>query len=374
MARNCHKSVFNALALGGVSPVYAHPDLLAEHGILGPVSPDEIRKLLVAHPDASAVILPSPNYYGICSDIQAIAGVVHKAGKVLIVDQAHGAHLKFFHAFGFGDQMPKAAEDQGADLVITSAHKTLAALTQSAILNLCSHRVDRYTLEDKLQAIQSTSPSYLLMSFLDINARILEKHGRDAIGAWQDALTYFYKEASHIPGLRLITPAILPRHTLDPTKINLNMGDLGLSGAELEQRLMAHNIYPELYTGDILMLMTGIGNTQAHMEKTRKSLQAIADSLPSGESPPIDTAPVNPVPAPAPGPLHPVPVRKTRIALPAAAGRICAGSIIPYPPGIPLVCPGEEITPEIIAYVETLRAQGEKVVGINDQNQVLAGA
>ena len=146
LARNCHKSVFNALILAGIEPVYAQPEFLEEYGISGAVSVEEIEKCMAENPDADAVILPSPNYYGICSDIEAIAEAVHRENKVLIVDQAHGAHLKFFQKYGFGEGMPKSAEECGADIVIGSIHKTLASLTQSAILNLNSDRVNRYVL------------------------------------------------------------------------------------------------------------------------------------------------------------------------------------------------------------------------------------
>ena len=163
MARNCHKSVFNALKLGGIEPVYAKPEIIDEYGISGKVTADEIKRCLAKNPDADAVILPSPNYYGIVSDIKEIADVVHENDKVLIVDQAHGAHLKFFHKFGFGDDMPQAAEDAGADISVNSIHKTLASITQSAVLNFNTERVDRYILEDKLQMLETTSPSYLMM-------------------------------------------------------------------------------------------------------------------------------------------------------------------------------------------------------------------
>ncbi|NLV68977.1 MAG: arginine decarboxylase, partial [Spirochaetes bacterium] len=189
MARNCHKSVFNALTLGAIRPIYAYPELIGEYGISGGLSCSEIERCILENPDAPAVILPSPNYYGVCSDIAAIAGIVHKYGKVLIVDQAHGAHLKFFEK-----NMPLSAEDSGADIIINSIHKTLASFTQSAVLNLNSDRVDRYVLEDKLQSIQSTSPSYLLMASLDINAAILEERREEVIGEWNDNLDFFYKE------------------------------------------------------------------------------------------------------------------------------------------------------------------------------------
>lgn len=366
MARNCHKSVFNALMLGGIQPVYAQPELIKEHGIMGAVSPEEIERCIRENPDADAVILPSPNYYGICSDIEKIAAVAHRAGKVLIVDQAHGAHLKFFHQLGFGDGMPEAAEDCGADLVVNSIHKTLASLTQSAVLNLKSELVDRYVLEDKLQAIQSTSPSYILMSFLDINADLLADHGREAIGEWRAAIDYFYEEAAAIAGLKL-----MKAENMDMTKINLDMGELGIDGAGLEQLLMERGIFSELYTGDILMLMTGIGNTKAHMDRTLDALREIAETGPDREA--ADERRRRDYHVPEAGKLRAVPEEKIFVPLDEAEGRVCAGSIIPYPPGIPFVCPGEEITGDIITYISALRRDGEKVIGVNDKGCVLVG-
>lgn len=364
MARNCHKSVFNALVLAGISPVYAQPEFIEEYGISGAISVDEIVRCMDENPDADAVILPSPNYYGICSDIEAIAEAVHARDKVLIVDQAHGSHLKFFHKFGCGEGMPKSAEESGADIVIGSIHKTLASLTQSAILNLNSDRVDRYVLEDKLQMIESTSPSYILMSFLDINAQILENHGEQAMGEWKEALDYFYEELKNIPGLKIMTG-----DNIDSTKVNLDMSAYGIDGAELEVLLQEYDIFSELYAGNVLMLMTGIGNTKEHFDRTLDALKDIASKHELKESETVESV----FKAPKQGRLFPIPVYKEMIPLTEAAGRICASSIIPYPPGIPYVCPGEEITEEMIAYVKALRDDGEKVIGINDIGQVTVG-
>ena len=366
MARNCHKSVFNALTLGNIQPVYAQPELIKEHGIMGAVSPDEIERCIRENPDADAIILPSPNYYGICSDIKAIADVAHRAGKVLIVDQAHGAHLKFFHKFGCGDGMPQAAETCGADLVINSIHKTLASLTQSAVLNLNSQLVDRYVLEDKIQVIESTSPSYILMSFLDINADLLTEHGAQAMGEWRDNIAYFYEEAKSVDGLKIMTAG-----NMDITKINLDMGALGIDGARLERLLMEKGIFSELYTGDILMLMTGIGNTREHMERTLCALREIAAGGADAGQEDMERRKAYRIPEA--GRLSEVPRDKEFIHLDEAEGRVCAGSIIPYPPGIPFVCPGEEITEDIVRYIKALRADGEKVIGVNDKGEVLVG-
>ena len=228
MARNCHRSVFNALALTKAEPVYAAPEYIEEYGISGAVSADEIRRCLDEHPDADAVILPSPNYYGICSDIRGIADIVHERDKILIVDQAHGAHLKFFGRCGY--DLPEPAEDQGADLVINSIHKTLASVTQSAVLNLVSDRADRFALEDRLQMIETSSPSYILMSFLDMNCRILDEHEKEAIGDWYGGLNRLYDRLGGIEGLRVIS-----RDGMDRTKVCIDMSRYGLDGAKLEK-------------------------------------------------------------------------------------------------------------------------------------------
>ena len=364
MAKNCHKSIFNALTLGNIEPVYLHPEIDEEYGITGAINPEEVKGLLAANPDAEAVILPSPNYYGICSDIEAIAEVVHDAGKVLIVDQAHGAHLHFFHKYGAGEGMPKSAEMSGADVVVGSTHKTLASMTQSAVLNLCSDRVDRYVLEDKLQAVQSTSPSYILMSSLDINAEILEKHGHELMQQWRDNLDWFYSEAVKIKGLNIMKAAMM-----DDTKINLDMGAYGITGGQLEKLLMEKNVYTELNTGDILMCMTGIGNTRSDLEKLLAALAEIADSYELSDR----AEGQRKIVIPKGGRMHPVPKYKEYVKLEEAAGRVCAGSIIPYPPGIPFVCPGEEISGETCTYIKALRDAGEKVIGVNDKGQVLVG-
>lgn len=384
MARNCHKAIFNALTLGGIKPVYAYPDMVEEYGITGPVAPEEIARLLEENPNASAVILPSPNYYGICSDIRAIADLVHAAGKYLIVDQAHGAHLKFFEdALADGDVfgVPESAETQGADLVINSTHKTLCSFTQSAVLNVPagSRFHDLLHLEDKLQQIESTSPSYLLMASLDINADILADHGADLMGEWRDNLEYFYRKASSINGLKFMRVTDGARQAMDMTKINLDMSACGFDGHQLEAALLEHEIYAELVTGNILMCMTGIGNSRRDYDRLLDALRELSDGHRSFGT--TDAADESAPAGAASGAalwtkhrtIHDVPIMKELIPLEEAAGRICAASLIPYPPGIPLICPGEEIGAEEIAYIQLLRGQGEKVMGIDAEGRIAVG-
>ncbi|MDO5844846.1 MAG: aminotransferase class I/II-fold pyridoxal phosphate-dependent enzyme [Methanocorpusculum sp.] len=372
MARNCHKSIYNALVLADIQPVYAYPEMIHEYGISGEITAEEIEKHLSENPDAEAVIIPSPNYYGICSDIEKIAEVVHRHNKILIVDQAHGAHLKFFRDSGFSN-MPISAEAGGADISVNSIHKTLASFTQSAVINLNSEKVDRYTLEDKLQMIQSTSPSYLLMASLDINANIIRDHKKTVFSEWHENLMHFYSEAVNIKGLEVIGNPFASKKEirLDITKINLDMSGAGLDAAHLEEELMSRGIFAELTTGNILMCMTGIGNTLSDMDKLLAALKEISAKY-YGKPSAYKRESVNAV-FEEKLELCEVPKEKTRIPLLNGAGRICASSIIPYPPGIPFVCPGERLNENVIEYIKKLRDSGEKVIGVNEDGEITVG-
>ena len=362
MARNSHKSIFNAMRLGGLEPVYLFPEILKEYGILGGIAPGEVERLLDENPEASCVVLPSPNYYGICSDIRAIAEVCHQRNKVLIVDQAHGAHLKFMP----GDH-PEAAEVGGADIVINSTHKTLASWTQTAVMNVMSDRVDLNVIEDNLQILESSSPSYPLMLSLDINADILlNDEKKDSLfKEWRSAVEMFYSEANEIPGLKVIVDPML-----DHTKINMDMSAYGLNGNQLEELLMEKGIFVELVTRNIVMCMTGIGTRREHIRRLLDALKEIAGSreITASSDSPDHTSMLTMR-------LERTAVPETRISLKLddCEGRVAAGSIIPYPPGIPVACPGEIITRDLIEYVKDLRRMGEKVIGVSQEGEVLVG-
>ena len=365
MARNCHKSVFNALTLGGIRPVYAYPEMIEKFGISGAVSPSEIQRLIKENPDAQAVLITSPNYYGVCSDIRSIAEIAHGSGKVLIVDEAHGAHLHF------SDQLPLSAIQSGADIVINSTHKTLASLTQSAALHYNTDLVDQYILEDKLQCIQSTSPSYVLMTSMDICADLLEKHKDILMEEWIENLNGFYERISKIPGVRTMGKMA----GLDWTKINFSLADLGISGSQADAILMEdYNIYIELFTGDLVMAMTGMGNTKTDYERLANALEDISQRQQSSQvkiNPANSNA--NALIPPKQATMFEIPVEKKRVKLSDSAGMICASSIIPYPPGIPLICPGERIEADAIAYIQAMRQLGEKVIGVNELSEVIVG-
>lgn len=362
MGRNSHKSIFGAVRLGGIQPVYVRPEIHRKYELQGAVTAKSIRRSLEANPDASAVLITSPNYYGVLSDIGGIASVCHEYGKILIVDQAHGAHLKFFD---MGSGKKTAAENLGADIVINSTHKTLLTFTGSAILNVCSDRVNIDDLADNLRMLQTTSPSYLMMGTLDVNQKILAKAGRELIQVWKSDLRYFYSKASEIPGVDVIMGP-----DLDLTKINLTMIRMGLDGNDLEEELRRHNIWVEMVHGDYVMLMTGLGNLRFDYDAALAALSEISMKygVSSGRVPVRD--PMVAFDLEYVG----VPEKKERISLYNAEGRVVYDEITPYPPGVPVACPGEVLNFEVISFLERLIKRGDSVIGVDDEGCVNVGA
>lgn len=360
MGRNSHKSVFSALRLGGIEPVYVSPETDPIHHLQGAISAEDVKEALRHHPDASAVLVTSPNYYGILSDIQEIAQVTHAAGKVLVVDQAHGAHLKFFDSM---NGTSWAAENVGADLVVNSTHKTLLSFTSTAILNVCTERVDIPSLSEKVRMLQTTSPSYLLMGSLDVNEKILRQSG-ELFRKWQENLNFFYREAEKMKGVSLIQC-----EGLDRTKINLSMKACGFTGQMLAQELQDRNLWMEMTHGDYVMMMTGLGNRREDYEKMLAALDEIREkhgviSREEGVSEAIISFHLE---------QREIPGKRSRIPLSEAAGQVLYDSLIPYPPGIPLACPGEVLTQEAVKYIQHLLDAGVMVVGIDSDRMLYTG-
>lgn len=409
VARNSHKSIYNALEIGNINAVYIWPKQNENFNIASEIAVEQIENLLNKNPDASAVVIPSPNYYGICSDIGAIASICHDRGKILIVDEAHGAHLSFFEEnkdekwqFEFDRsnlarvrtqqiELPKSAGSLGADIVVTSTHKTLASFTGSAILNIFGENIDLAELEAKIAHFTTTSPSYLLMASLAINAKILKDHANILIDEWRENLEYFYKRAYEIEGLRFLGDTQLfafenlaekeqwidmgfgfgDDELIDYTKINLDMSELGVDGYELEKELMNRNIYPELVAGNIVMCMTGIGNTKQDYEALLKALQEISKEKQKNN---YDVAKNGQQIGKNYDKMYISPTRKidlsglgkVYVSIIEAEGLAVCYPIVPYPPGVPIICPKEVMNEKIISEIIMLRKQGEKVIGVDE--------
>ena len=402
LGRNSHHSAFSALRLGGINPVYVRPRTDPRSGLVSEIGEAELREACAANPDADAVLIASPNYYGVLSDIAALAAVAHEYNMLLIVDQAHGAHLRFFDydaeaLLEDGQHVPfprHSAEALGADIVVNSTHKTLLSFTGSSILNICSDRVDIASVSDAIRMLQTTSPSYLLMGSLDINERIMRDHGPALIGRWRDDLMKFYRRLQKIPGVEVIgnrpadseTAAHDPKATgnaeaalfpmyhrragLDMTKVNISMSPLGISGAALDRELRHRGIIAEMVHGDFVMLMTGIGNVSGDYGKVLEALLEI-----SGNYPIVDYSKGRRASEPRAAAdfeleVAGVPFEAELVPLYSADGRVLYDPVIVYPPGTPIACPGEILTPEVLAYISEAIARGEKVTGVDEEGLV----
>ncbi len=392
LGRNSHHSAFSALRLGGINPVYIRPETDPDYNIAAEISPYELEAACEENPDASAVLITSPNYCGMLSDIGVLADVAHDHGMLIIVDQAHGAHLKFFdyYAKALRDEgayipHPKhAAESLGADIVINSTHKTLLSFTGSGILNICSDSVDINAVSEALRMVQTTSPSYLLMASLDINEKIMRKKWRDITGAWIEDLRGFYKGASRINGLTIVTGSGAKgsgsqdedvfalyryREGPDPTKINISMSELGLSGERLDKELRYRGIISEMVHGEYVLLMTGAGNTRSDYEKLLDALEDIASGY--GVGVPVDRTPRSFEDIKLA--YADVPVEGEYVPLYEAVGRVLYDPIVTYPPGTPIACPGEVLTMEVISHISDILEDGEFITGVDDEGMIKVG-
>ena len=310
VASDSHISVSNGIKIAGAEAVFVEPESLRledkagesnEAGgsgyldapgtikssrqqgltIPGGVSPAVIEEALSQNENIDAVIFPSPNYFGVTSDISGIAEVVHEKGKILIVDQAHGAHLKMFSGLLQEDDdftMPRPAEECGADIVIDSTHKTMASFTQTAVGHVFGDRVDPNEYEQNLLMFESTSPSYVLMNSLAVNADIMEEHGAELAEEWKENLKYFYEQAEDIDGIRVLTRDVVRAASeaasdFDETKIVTDFSGVGMSGEQAEKILIEKGIYPEFHSGDVVMFLTGIGNVRADYELLAEALR-----------------------------------------------------------------------------------------------------
>ncbi len=363
MARNSHKAVFNALRLGDIQPVYIYPEIIKGFNISGPIDPKEIEDTIINNPQAQAVILPSPNYYGVCSDIKSIAKITHQYGKILIVDEAHGAHLKF------SDKLPDAAIDSGADIVINSVHKTLTSLTQSAVLHVNSERVDIENLKDKLQLVQSTSPSYLLMASLDICASIMQQDGEKLVDQLAENIDLFYEKVENIQGLKVMKSEDIGCQ-FDKTKINIDMTQIGLTGSQVDRFLREeHNIYMELVSTNLVMGLTGIGNSKDDFDQLAEALIKIKEKHGTDKeihTPEIFFEKTEQVAIS----IQTLEQHKEWVSLDISMGSVCATSVIPYPPGIPLICPGERISETAVKYLKALKDSEIKILGLNEKGEI----
>ena len=366
VARNCHKSVYHAIELCGLETVWILPETVPDYRICGSVSPEAVRCLLQTDPSIRAVILTSPTYEGVLSNIGAIAAHCHAHEIPLIVDEAHGAHLGLFSGTGF----PAGALSCGADLVIQSPHKTLPSLTQTAWLHLRGDRISAGALERELDIFETSSPSYPLLASLDACTGLLEAEGYSLFRGWQQRLSAFYEGAAALRRFRILgrEAGEMSRDTVyafDPGKILIACPTGQMTGQALARLLRdRYLLETEMALGDCVLAMTSPADAPSALQRLLEALLALEGS-PRLFSDPAEGSGEDIPPLPAPETVLPVgqAVRMDMEAVPlaAAAGRICGEYLYCYPPGIPVCAPGERITDRVLSRIRSLEASGCRV-------------
>ncbi|MDD2217157.1 MAG: aminotransferase class I/II-fold pyridoxal phosphate-dependent enzyme [Eubacteriales bacterium] len=358
VARNCHKSVYNAIELCGLSPHFIMPQRYNPFKIYGAISPDDVKNSIKQYPKAALIVITSPTYEGIISDIRAICDEAHINNIPVIIDEAHGAHL------GFLDKSIENAISCGADIVVHSAHKTLSSLTQTALVHANGNLIDVDELEWQLSVFQTTSPSYLLMASLDGCIDYIKYNKENAFEKWLSNLEKFEQMTKNLKHLRILKyasdtagthPAI---YKFDKSKIIISTNGTSLNGATLASNLLnKYRIEHEMSLGSCVTMMTGMGTTACHLERLAEALIEIDASCKSAvnNSPSLIFSDM---------PYCAIPIEEARLAstepvrLEQAEGRIIARYMWAYPPGAPFLIPGEIINGDLIKFISESSVNG----------------
>lgn len=356
--RHAHRAVLGGLILSGADPEYLAPGIIEEFGIAGGIGAGQVRQALTACPAAAAVLAVRPSYYGLAEELAGLVQVAHDAGKPLLVDEAHGAHLRFLR------RLPQDAMAAGADATVQSVHKMGGSLTQSSWLHLGSgDLLGPDAVAGALNILQTTSPSYLLLASLDLARLQLDLAGADLLEkTWQMASETGRRLAA-VGGLQVLSEEHLAGSgcSLDPTKLVVSVSGLGLTGYQAAALLAErYNIYVEMSDLINVVVFFSSANTQADCDALVRALQDMAQRerrSAGGAQAPASVWPRLPSAAPAKRmrPRDAWFAATQRISPEQARGRISAEMVAVSPPGIPVLCPGEEITPVVQEYLEAVR-------------------
>ncbi|MBQ1532800.1 MAG: aminotransferase class I/II-fold pyridoxal phosphate-dependent enzyme [Solobacterium sp.] len=364
IAGNCHHSVYNALILSGADPVYIMPRTVHDWGISGGVSPAEAERMFQQYPDCRALLVTSPDYYGIVSDIRALAEICHRHGTMLLVDEAHGPHCYF------SGRLPEGALACGADLCVQSLHKTAGSLTQSSLLHVKSSLADIEMIRQSLRIVQSSSPSYILMTSLDTARRDLALHGKEMAEHALELACSVRTRINSIPGLQCAGRELEGNASvfrIDETRLIISAAQLGLTGFGLKASLFdRYNVEVEMADSRNVIAIVSYANTPEDIEALISALRDIAEEYSDGR--PLAESTVLPGQAVcAMSPREAFFAKKKIIPWSEAKGCVSAEMIAPYPPGIPVIRPGEIFTDEILDHLKHVRASGGYIHGLSDE-------
>lgn len=364
--RNVHKSITAGIILSGAIPVYMQPELDKKLGIAQGVTPKTVEETLRENPDAKAVLIINPTYYGVSTDIKKIVDIVHSYNLPLLVDEAHGPHL------GFNNKLPISAMEAGADICAQSTHKIIGSLTQSSLLHVKGHYIKPKRVQQVLNLLQTTSPSYILMASLDCARRQIALHGRELMEQTLKLCNYAREEINRIPGFYCFGEEILGNpgvYALDPTKLTITCRDLGITGYDLDMILSnKYHIQMELSDFYSVLAVGSFGDTKDSIDRLIEALKEISNDYLNKTNIKSDFIDIPSIPIRALLPREAFSGEKVSIPIEDSIGKISGEFLLAYPPGIPILCPGEIITKEIIDYVKELKTVGLYVQGTEDPN------
>ncbi len=370
LPRNIHSSVISGLILCGAIPIFINPEYDANLEIAHSITVESLEKALEKHPDAKAVMMVYPTYYGVCGDIKAIAKLTHEYNIPLLVDEAHGAH------FAFHPEFPISALSAGADLTVQSIHKTLGAMTQASMLHVQGERININLVNKALQLTQSTSPSYILLASLDAARQQIALQAKELLTQTLQLSEEAKNRIDKIPGLSTLSfppstpstpsspspPSTPSSPSLDKTRLTVTISELGITGFEAEEILdEKFNVTPEFASLKTVAFIISLGNTAEDIAQLIKAFKTLAKEyrkpllknkkrLLWNNFPELNTLQLSPRQAFFSS-TETIPIKQ-------AINRISAETVCPYPPGIPLLIPGEIITSAVVEHLLNVKAMG----------------
>lgn len=361
--RNAHRSVLGGLVMAGADPAYFVPEIVEPFGIDAGFSLEGIERALAENPATGAVLVVRPNYYGVAAGLKSVAGFLKGKGLPVLVDEAHGAHLHFH------PQLPDSAMAAGAAACVQSMHKVGGSLGQSSLLHLRGGSIDEREVARALRLLQTTSPSYLLMASLDLARRQLALGGEKILDRVLATAAKLRSALAGVRGLEVLEDEHLPPGAeLDPTRVTVSVRKLGLTGYQVKSLLAGrYRVFVEMADWQNIVAVVSLGTKE---EDVAALVSALEDIAAREKRDPKDW--------PAAARLLPPPFVKRmpprqawfmpweEVELDAARGRISAETVAVYPPGIPAVCPGEEITPPVHEYLKEIAGRGLHCQGPSD--------
>ena len=368
MGRNCHKAAYHAAFLRQLKTCYLMPEETS-FGIMGSITPETVSKALAAHPEAKAVFLTSPTYDGVVSDIRTIADIVHAHNIPLIVDEAHGAHFRFSNAF------PVSALECGADIVIHSVHKTLPCFTQTALLHVNSERIPVDTVKSFLDIYETSSPSYILMSSIEQGLRTMATEGAELMQNFTQLLNDFYQQAKQLKHLSVFTTDSCKQEVCfghDFSKILISTKDTELTGQKLYDILLnKYHLQMEMASGHYVTALTSVMDTKEGFDRLIQALLEIDCNITSStadtQSSSLTCQELYPIPPQALSISEALEKNCDTVPLADAIGCVSQEYIYLYPPGIPMIAPGEVLSEKLADNIRQCQKQGLAVEGLVDK-------